>query len=163
MNNKLFFGLLILAAGFLTGWYFLNGDTSQFTTTTTNQSLGTISPTAKINQNGSVTTTPSSASGEMLEKGGAKERKVITYTDTGFAPEPITVTKGTTVTFVNESNRGMWVASAMHPTHQLLPGFDQLSAATKGSTYEYTFIKVGTWKYHNHVNPADTGSIIVTE
>jgi hypothetical protein len=57
----------------------------------------------------------------------------------------------------------MWVASAVHPTHLLLPGFDELKSTGKGGTYEYTFVKVGTWQYHNHVNPSDTGSVVVTE
>ena len=69
----------------------------------------------------------STAPGEMEDKGGVAARTVVTYTDTGFAPLSVTIKKGTTVTFVNESSRGMWVASAVHPTHQLLPGFDQES------------------------------------
>jgi hypothetical protein len=57
----------------------------------------------------------------------------------------------------------MWVASAVHPTHQLLPGFDQLASVAKGGTYEYSFAKVGTWKYHNHMKPTDFGGVVVTE
>jgi hypothetical protein len=33
----------------------------------------------------------------------------------------------------------------------------------KDGAYEYTFVKVGTWHYHNHVNPADAGAVVVTE
>ena len=57
----------------------------------------------------------------------------------------------------------MWVASAVHPTHQLLPGFDRAQKRVSGGTYDYAFVKVGTWKYHNHVNPSDTGAVVVTE
>lgn len=164
MNNKIFFGLLILIAGVLVGWYVLKGNTpfseSRINKEETNQN---VSPTLQVGQDNYDDNSGASLSGESLEKGGVEERKVVTYTESGFAPEPLMVKKGTIVTFVNESSRGMWVASAVHPTHQLLPGFDQLSSAVKGGTYEYMFVKVGTWKYHNHINPTDTGSVVVTE
>ena len=106
---------------------------------------------------------PEGTAGEELDKGGVASRTVVTYTDTGFAPKTVTVKQGSMVTFVNESGKSMWVASALHPTHQLLPGFVQLKNVPRGGTYEYTFEKVGTWKYHNHVVASDTGSVTVTE
>ncbi|MDO8451750.1 MAG: hypothetical protein Q7S76_02670, partial [bacterium] len=96
-----------------------------------------------------------------MEKGGIPARTVITYSDSGFTPASVTVSVGTTVQFVNEAETGMWVASAVHPTHQLLPGFDELTSVGRGGTYEYTFGKVGTWKYHNHMAPTKTGVVIV--
>ena len=77
----------------------------------------------------------------------------IAYTDTGFSPQSITVKPGTTVTFVNQSSTDMWIASAVHPTHLELPGFDQLKGGPKGSTYSFTFEDVGTWRFHDHLNP----------
>lgn len=164
MSNKVLFGFLVLVAGVLVGWYVLKGNTP-FSENRTNkeETNQNVSPTLPVGQDNYDVNSEASLSGESLEKGGVKERRVVTYTDSGFAPDPLTVKIGTTVTFVNESSRGMWVASAVHPTHQLLPGFDQLSSAVKGGTYEYMFVKVGTWKYHNHVNPTDTGSVVVTE
>ena len=105
-----------------------------------------------------------SPGGEAIEKGGvsAVATSSVQYGDSGFTPNTVSVKAGTTVRFSNQSSRGMWVASAVHPTHQLLPGFDQLQSVGKGGTYEYTFAKVGTWKYHNHVNATDTGTVVVT-
>lgn len=164
MNNKVFTGLLIVAAGIVAGWFILGGNNNFLQSWTKTQPTGTTSvPTAMTRQGPSGALPIAGTFGGSTEKGGVSERTVITYTDTGFAPSPVTVKKGATVTFVNESSRGMWVASAMHPTHQLLPGFDQLKTVGKSGTYEYVFTKVGTWKYHNHVNPADTGSVAVTE
>ncbi len=57
----------------------------------------------------------------------------------------------------------MWTASAPHPQHTNYAGFDQLKSVPNGGTYEFTFTKVGTWKYHNHVAPTFTGSVTVTE
>lgn len=153
--NKWLIGLVVLVAGVVVGWYVLRG-------------IGNV-PTQQAPapaDNGAAKTdvgTPQqAASGEAQQK-GVKEQTTVTYADSGFTPNSVTVKKGTTVTFVNESTGNMWVASAVHPTHQLLPGFDQLKSVANGGTYEYTFDKVGTWKYHNHVSAGDTGTVIVTE
>jgi plastocyanin len=108
------------------------------------------------------------ATGGAVPKGGAtstgiRQQTTVRYTDQGFQPFTVTVKIGTQVTFVNESASGMWVASAVHPTHQLLPGFDQLKSVSRGGSYTYTFEKVGTWQYHNHVTPERTGVIVVTQ
>jgi len=106
-------------------------------------------------------TTP--ATGGAGEKGGVPARVVVTFTDSGFSPKTVTVSSGSTVAFMNESTGGMWVASDVHPTHQLLPGFDAQKSVAKGGSYEYTFTKVGTWTYHNHVAPTQTGTVVVTK
>lgn len=160
MSNKLFFGLLVLAAGVIAGWYLLKGDTAGISKLL--KPVKTPTPTASTFQAGEATV-PEGTPGPSLEKGGVAARTVVTYTDSGFAPATVQITQGDTVTFVNESTRGMWVASAVHPTHQLLPGFDQLKSVGMSGTYEYTFTNAGTWKYHNHVNPQDTASVVVTE
>ncbi len=86
---------------------------------------------------------------------------IILYADIGFLPNSIEVPVGTKVTFKNQSVGLMRIASAVHPTHQELPGFDQLTAGPSGSSYEYTFTKAGTWKYHDHLNPGARGVVIV--
>jgi plastocyanin len=164
--NKVVLGVIVLVAGLLVGWYVLSSGgqpapgtakptpTGARTSPTTSTSGGLLRGTSG---------TPAESAAGGVEKGGDVSRSVVAYTDTGFSPSPLTVNVGTKVAFVNESTKGMWVASAVHPTHQLLPGFDQLKSVTKGGTYEYTFVKVGTWKYHNHVAPGDTGSVVVTQ
>ena len=85
----------------------------------------------------------------------------ITYTDGGFSPKTIEIKVGETVKFANESSRSMWVASAPHPTHTNYPEFDQKTAVDKGTSYEFTFTKAGTWKYHNHKSTSDSGTVVV--
>lgn len=91
----------------------------------------------------------------------SKRSLVISYTNQGFSPETITVKMGEEVTFVNESTKKMWIASDPHPLHTGLPTFDQLKSVGQGESYTYTFDKVGTWKYHNHVTPSVGGTVIV--
>jgi plastocyanin len=116
----------------------------------------------------SITVTPA-ADGTAATKGGSAidgqvaQGVTVKYTGSGFVPRIITVKTGTAVTFVNDAGSGMWVASAPHPAHDLLPGFDQLRSTNKGGTYTYIFAKIGTWKYHNHVAPEITGTVIVTQ
>jgi plastocyanin len=154
MNNKIFVGLIVIVAGVLVGWYFMKGTPAPQTTQIE------VTPTLA----GSNLGAPEAATevANRLDKGGEATRTVVTLTDTGFAPKP-TVKVGTIVTFVNESSGSMWVASDPHPTHTLLTGFDELKSVEKGGTYEYTFTKVGTWTFHNHLNPRMKGTVVVTE
>ena len=55
----------------------------------------------------------------------------------------------------------MWVASAFHPTHEEFPEFDHKKSVGNGESYDFTFMKVGEWAYHNHVKPNAFGKVIV--
>ncbi|MFA6519647.1 MAG: hypothetical protein WCT41_02380 [Candidatus Paceibacterota bacterium] len=104
------------------------------------------------------------------------EDVTVVYTDQGFAPASVTVAPGMKVVFVNQSSTGMWVASAVHPSHSVYSGttlrehcpdtsntaFDSCAAVPSGSSYSFTFDKVGTWSYHDHLNALQTGSVTVT-
>lgn len=91
----------------------------------------------------------------------AKQPTVVTYTGDGFSPSSVTIKVGDVVKFVNGSSLAMWVASAPHPSHTNYPEFDQKTAVDKGMSYEFTFTKAGTWKYHNHRSASDSGTVIV--
>lgn len=97
----------------------------------------------------------------MMEKSAAMMAYTVKYTNAGFVPTALEIKAGETVTFVNESDTDMWVASAIHPTHELLPEFDQKAGTLKGSKYSFTFNTPGIWKFHNHLNPATKGSVTV--
>ena len=105
---------------------------------------------------------------------GAPMTAAVTYDGRNFSPSEVTIKKGGTVTFNGVA--GMWVASAQHPTHTGYDGtsrtqhcaagytgatpFDQCK---QGATYSFTFDKVGTWPYHDHMNAAAFGKIVVVE
>lgn len=155
--SKFIIGLFVLVIGGVIGWYYFGG-----TTKLPGMKIGDrVIPAPTETTEDVIISEESPVVGS--EKGGVMGEAVVTYTDSGFMPATITVKKGTTVTFRNEGSGGMWTASAVHPTHQVLPGFDQKKSVVKGGTYEYTFAKVGTWKYHNHVKPTDTAVVVVAE
>lgn len=164
MNNKVVVGLVVLLVGVAAGWYFLQGGKpAPYTPPRTGEGVVETTPPTQAPVTISNEALATGATGAAMEKGGVTGKMSVTYGEGGFAPNSVSVKKGTIVVWTNQSQGGMWVASAVHPTHQLLPGFDQLKSVNAGGTYEYAFTKVGTWKYHNHVQAADTGTVVVTE
>ena len=161
--NKFVLGLIVIVLGGALGWYYFKVNPTFFS------KKGPAIPDQQLegtNASGAtgvtVAISDESTSGGTT-KGGLVTDNVVSYTNSGYAPKTITVKKGTAVTFRNDSTGPMWTASGVHPTHQLLPGFDELKSVEKGGSYTYTFTKVGSWQYHNHMKPTDTGIVVVTE
>ena len=119
--------------------------------------------------------TPRTTQASATPQAPAADQNVVTYTDAGYSPGTIRVKVSTTVMFKNNSSQAMWTASAFHPTHTVYHGtslsehcpdtknvtFDACKGIQPGSSWSFTFDKVGSWNYHNHLNPSDTGTIIV--
>jgi len=89
--------------------------------------------------------------------------KKVEITADGFSPATITVKVGTTVKWENEGIALAWPASDPHPAHTGLAGFDALAGLAKDATYSFTFTTVGTYGYHDHLNPTHTGSVQVIQ
>lgn len=159
MNKQTSIALAIMAIIILIGGWYI------FTTPRGNApvSLTTPTPTALAVPAGSTTgssTVPMTAT--------------VKYTANGFTPDPVTIKVGGTVTFTSVDGSPMWVASNAHPTHMQYDGtsraehcpnttgtaFDQCAS---GKTFSFTFLKVGQWNYHNHVNADDGGTIMVIQ
>ncbi len=120
--------------------------------------------------------TPSTPPPTQVDEAGAPASTMtMRITDAGFLPNVVTITTGTRVTFRNDSTGNVWPASALHPTHKLYPGsditrcggaaegniFDACGAVAPGESWSFTFTERGSWKYHDHLNPSRTGTIIV--
>ena len=86
---------------------------------------------------------------------------VVTYTDKGFSPSSLTIKKGQTVKFINDSSNKMWVAANPFPSSSEYPAFNAKSGVASGSSWSFTFDKTGVWFYHNHFSPAQGGKIVV--
>ncbi|OGC80708.1 hypothetical protein A2943_02355 [Candidatus Adlerbacteria bacterium RIFCSPLOWO2_01_FULL_51_16] len=154
--------VIVVVLVVLGGWYFLSVAPAP-APAPTNPTNTPPTTSGDTNVNIDVTTAPTPTS------------VTVTYSSSGFSPSPVTIKKGGAVTFVDSNpSVDMWVASAMHPTHSVYSGtslsahcddttdnsFDQCKV---GSSYSFTFTKVGTWGYHNHSQSSDFGQVIVVE
>ncbi len=176
--------LILIIGG---GWYLLSG-TSVKAPATTETPIVDGTATETVTVDGTATTeTPivdGTATETVIVDGTAQETAVentapsgvtVIYTDKGFSPGNVTIPLGTRVTFVNQSAKSMWVASVVHPSHSVYSGtslsqhcpdttnssFDECTAVAAGASYSFTFTKVGTWGYHNHVQAGDFGKVVV--
>jgi plastocyanin len=84
----------------------------------------------------------------------------ITYSDNGFNPKSLTVKAGDTVTIKNTSSGPLQFDSDPHPAHT---DDTELNVGTVNPGQSMTFRPTakGTHGYHNHLNPGDTGTLIV--
>lgn len=107
---------------------------------------------------------PGSSVPEMIVSQEPKKEVKVVYNSSGFAPKTITIKKGETVVFENKTGKSASVASDNHPDHLIYPEFDQYKTDQRGKTeFRFTFDKVGTWKYHDHLNASMGGTVVVTE
>ena len=85
----------------------------------------------------------------------------VSYGSTGFSPSSLTIKAGDTVTFTNGTSSKMWVASDPHPQHTNFSDFDAGKGYEAGTSYSYTFMKAGTYTYHDHLHSSMRGTIVV--
>ncbi|MBI3051716.1 hypothetical protein HYY74_04640 [Candidatus Woesearchaeota archaeon] len=94
----------------------------------------------------------------------------VDMTASGFSPGTLTISAGEAVTFVNRDSKAHWPASAVHPAHAAYPEpggcigsrFDACRGLAQDETFQFTFTHKGSWKYHDHLNPGVTGTIVVS-
>jgi hypothetical protein len=161
--------LLIIIIGFVVGWFIVRPNTQTQTGLSQKQNPS-VSPTP---EKGTYNPIEVSVSGSQNQSGetkggiggtnGVVTETTVAYKDDGFHESVTYIKLGSTVVFKNDSSRDMWVASAPHPTHTAYPEFDQKKSVTRGGVYSFTFTKVGSWKFHNHMMPNQTGTIVVRQ
>lgn len=120
-----------------------------------------------------ITTATGSPEVGLVGDGSGTYDVTVTFDGENFSPRELTVTEGTRVRFVNESDTPVWPASAVHPTHSIYPekdpanclgsSFDACKEMQRGEYFDFTFNHTGEWRYHDHVHAYKTGVVIVTE
>lgn len=88
------------------------------------------------------------------------EKNRIILNSNGFAPSPLTIKTGDSVSWVNQSGKTATVDSDTHPTHTAYTPLN-LGSFDDGATLSLTFDQAGSYGYHNHYNPSVRGTIIV--
>lgn len=134
-NALLWIIILIVVLG--GGYYLLKNKSSLYTTT--QPAPTTVAPTE----------------GKTMEQGAT-----VTVTKDGFQPKEITIKVGEKVTWVNKSGEEVSINSAVHPTHLVYPPLN-LGSVADGASVSLVFPKAGTYKYHNHLNPSQFGTVVV--
>lgn len=84
----------------------------------------------------------------------------IFLTPTGFNPSSLTIKTGATVIWTNQSGAPGNISSDPHPIHTDYPPLN-LGNFDAGATLSLSFPAPGTYKYHNHLQPSQSGTIIV--
>lgn len=79
----------------------------------------------------------------------------------GFYPPELIIRRHDTVRWDNFDSKSAWPASDNHPQHLIYPEFDSLKGIFRGESYSFTFSKIGTWRYHDHLDATRVGTIIV--
>lgn len=88
------------------------------------------------------------------------EHPIIEITSSGFQPASFTIKAGTTVSWFNSSGQQVSINSAVHPTHLVYPPLN-LGVLDDGGMASFRFDQPGSYQYHNHFDPSQTGIIIV--
>ncbi|MBS3145474.1 hypothetical protein J4414_01595 [Candidatus Woesearchaeota archaeon] len=167
--KKVILGLIILSIAFIVGCASAPEKSSEPnvvepTTEAPDESLDSDSGTSSDNNVKGEATADTKSGSKMVE-----------VSLQGFNPSTITVKKGDTVTWTIKGTGSHWPASAVHPTHTAYPGsgrtkcgtdeesniFDACHALTDGQTFSFQFNEAGSWKYHDHLSPSLTGTVVV--
>jgi len=85
---------------------------------------------------------------------------VISYSDSGFSPGSLTVKSGDSVTIKNNTSQTLQVQSNPHPIHTDDPELN-IGTIEPGQSKTFTLTTKGTFGYHNHLDPSQTGILIV--
>lgn len=125
-----------------------------------NTSEKPASTTSQKKQPPTNTPSASTAASQSPSEAMKNEEQTVTLTSDGFSPQTLTVTVGTKVTWVNKSGEEGNVSSDPHPIHTSYPPLN-LHGFASGASVNLVFDKAGTYGYHNHLNPSQTGTVVV--
>lgn len=84
----------------------------------------------------------------------------VRLSSSGFEPKSIEIDKDTRVVWINASGEKASVNSNDHPTHAKYFPLN-LGEFANDSSVQFIFDKAGTYEYHNHLKPQQTGTITV--
>ncbi|MBI2596335.1 cupredoxin domain-containing protein [Candidatus Daviesbacteria bacterium] len=92
---------------------------------------------------------------------GKIEENTVAITADGFSSKEVRIKAGGTVTWVNNDPDSHQVNSDPHPTHTAYPPLNTISLLKLGEKKSLMFPDQGTYKYHDHLNPSLSGSVVV--
>ncbi|NHH96840.1 hypothetical protein DYY66_2088 [Candidatus Nitrosotalea sp. FS] len=91
---------------------------------------------------------------------GASANAACVSTNNCFAPNPVTIKTGTTVTWTNSDSAGHTVTSGK-PSDSVSGDIFDSGIIKPGKTFQFTFTKAGSQDYFCSVHPWMTGKVTV--
>ena len=110
-----------------------------------------------------------------IDESQVVDQDIVTYTNDRYHPNIIRVFVGQEVTWINQDQDLFWPATDDHPIHTGYPNsniakcfkadhndiFDACEPLDTQEKYSFVFNEIGTWPYHDHINPEATCTVIV--
>lgn len=159
MQNKRFLGLFATIIVIAAAIYFFGSKRSEAptvaegnTATTTSETAAPPPKSAKSSSSGS-----QSAVYPTMAKDGSY---LVTYDNSGFHPKSLSIVRGKSVRFVNNSTKAMRIGST-DTTNPVPQALSQPKTVGKGGVYDYTFNDAGVYNYANMNNTTDKGTVEV--
>lgn len=122
--------------------------------------IGGAAQILRSSSNDDKNTSPTPTSSNATESKAPTAPILIRYTNSGFTPVKVSVKAGTQITILNDSSSELDFNSDPHPSHTDNAEFN-VGKIAQGEDKTFAVTKLGTWGYHNHLNPDDKGSIVV--
>jgi plastocyanin len=87
---------------------------------------------------------------------------IVQITSGGFSPSTVTIAQGQRVEWINTDSIPHQPATDPFPLEDGLPGFRASSPLTFNQSYTYRFTQIGTFGYHDHLDPFQlSGKVVV--
>lgn len=107
----------------------------------------------------------SGSTGTTTSGGGGTTGATITITSAGVSPRSVTITSGSSVTFINNDNQPHDMSSDPHPQHTDCPEMNGVGFIQPGQTKSTNaFRTLRTCGFHDHNQPSTValqGSIVI--
>ena len=156
MNQKLIIGIVVVIVLGGLWWFFYSTDSSK----TENSAASTQSEAPEA-------TSSAETSSDIVEESEEESAgNIITYTNSGYGPQSLTVKTGETITWKNDSSSTIQIGSANHPTHTInrdITGNNFVIELAPGESAQVQLTRTGEWGYHDHLRPSMTGTITVSK
>jgi plastocyanin len=125
-----------------------------------NSSTTTTQPTTQNTTSTNQTAEPSAQSSNSSSTDQTQSQNTITYSNDSFSPSTLTVKAGTTVTVKNASSQAIQFDSDPHPVHTDNTDLN-VGVISAGQSKTFLTNRTGSFGYHNHLNPSETGTLVV--
>lgn len=87
----------------------------------------------------------------------------VTISSKGFLPQTVKITKGSLVTWLNQDTKPHQIKSDPHPSDSLYPFLDTEDVLSLDGAVTITFDTVGTFTYHDEMNPLKFKGTVIVE